>query len=95
MIIKQLIIDNGSENVLLYKIKSIQQIYRCRPYCSSDKGQIENVHRLLRYWIKKGKSIDLINQEELDQIVDHINNYPRRIYKNGKLMSANEFCSLS
>lgn len=95
LIIKQLIIDNGSENVLLHKIKSIQQIYRCRPYCSSDKGQIENVHRLLRYWIKKGKSIDLINQEELDQIVDYINNYPRRIYKNGKLMSANEFCSLS
>lgn len=89
--IDQLIIDNGSENVLLHKIKNIKQIYRCRPYCSSDKGQIENIHRLLRYWIKKGKSIDKISQEILNNIVEKINNYPRRVYESGKLMSANEF----
>lgn len=89
--IDQLIIDNGSENVLLKEIESIKQIYRCRPYCSSDKGQIENIHKLLRYWIEKGKSIDNIKQNELNEIVWKINNYPRRIYENDKLMSAMEF----
>lgn len=91
--IDQLIIDNGSENVLLYEIKSIKQIYRCRPYCSSDKAQIENVHRILRYWIPKGKSINSIQQRDLDEIMNKINNYPRSIYENGKLMSAIEFAN--
>lgn len=89
--IKQLIIDNSSENVCLNEIESIGQIYRCQPYCSSDKGQIENVHRLLRYWIKKRTSIDLINQKTLDIVVEKINNYPRRVFDNDKLMSAMEF----
>ena len=91
LVIDQLIIDNGSENVLLHNIKSIKQIYRCRPYCSSDKGQIENVHRLLRYWIKKGSSIDLLTQEKLNEVVEHINNYPRKTYNPKKLMSAIEY----
>lgn len=92
--IDQLIIDNGSENVLLNKISSIKQIYRCRPYCSSDKGQIENIHRLLRYWIKKGVSIDKISQIYLNQVVNIINDYPREIYQSGKLMSAIEFSKM-
>lgn len=92
--IDQLIIDNGSENVLLNKIPSIKQIYRCRPYCSSDKGQIENIHRLLRYWIKKGVSIDKISQNYLNQVVNIINDYPREIYQSGKLMSAMEFSKM-
>ena len=62
-----------------------------RPYCSSDKGQIENIHRLLRYWIKKGVSIDKISQNYLNQVVNIINDYPREIYQSGKLMSAMEF----
>ena len=66
--VDQLIIDNGSENVLLHEIKGIKQIYRCRPYCSSDKGQIKNIHRLLRFWIKKGESIDKISQEILSKV---------------------------
>lgn len=92
--IDQLIIDNGPENVLLHEIESIGQIYRCRPYCSSDKGQIENVHRLLRYWIEKGKSIDSISQIYLDWVVEQINNYPRRVLISGKLISANQYSNL-
>ncbi len=49
-------------------------------YSSSEKGSIENAHRLLRRYIPKGKSIDKYVGQELKPMADFINSHPR-IYK--------------
>ena len=89
--IKILIIDNGNENAELHQIKSIGQIYRCRPYCSSDKAQIENCHRLIWYWIRKGLSIDHLSKKAVFEIQEKINNFPRASLIPNSLISANEY----
>ena len=46
------------------------------------------------YWdvgSKKERTINNLTQWELDQIIQKINEYPRRIFKSDKLVSANEF----
>ncbi|QQH23182.1 hypothetical protein HYE26_00845 [Mycoplasmopsis bovis] len=35
-------------------LESIKEIFHCHPYSSSKKGSIENAHRLLRRYIRKG-----------------------------------------
>ncbi len=59
LVIDTLTIDNGSENYKLPEIESIKEIFHCHPYSSSEKGNIENAHRLFKkIHITKGKSID-------------------------------------
>uniref|UniRef100_UPI000B2F8C89 IS30 family transposase n=1 Tax=Mycoplasmopsis bovis TaxID=28903 RepID=UPI000B2F8C89 len=80
LVIDTLTIDNGSENYKLPEIESIKEIFHCHPYSSSEKGSIENAHRLLRRYIPKGKSIDKYVGQDLKPIADFINSHPR-IYK--------------
>ncbi|WP_406617158.1 IS30 family transposase [Mycoplasmopsis adleri] len=77
--IDSLTIDNGSENAKLDEVPGIKQIYKCHPYCSGEKGSIENCHRLLRRYFKKGKSIDPYYGQDLTPVMDFINNYKRSI----------------
>ncbi len=59
MLLTSFTIDNGSENYKLPEIESIKEIFHCHPYSSSEKGSIENAHRLFKkIHITKGKSID-------------------------------------
>ncbi len=80
LVIDTLTIDNGSKNYKLPEIESIKEIFHCHPYSSSEKGSIENAHRLLRRYIPKGKSIDKYVGQDLKPIADFINSHPR-IYK--------------
>ncbi|QQH28217.1 hypothetical protein HYE02_00815 [Mycoplasmopsis bovis] len=52
-----LTIDNGSENYKLPEIESIKEIFHCHPYSSSEKGSIENAHRLLRRYISQRENL--------------------------------------
>lgn len=63
-------------------------IYFCHPYSSSERGTNENMNRMIRRWIPKGDDIGLYSPQEIQEIQDWINNYPRKIHK-GK--SANEY----
>nr|WP_322958782.1 IS30 family transposase [Mycoplasmopsis canis]WQQ12088.1 IS30 family transposase [Mycoplasmopsis canis]WQQ12201.1 IS30 family transposase [Mycoplasmopsis canis]WQQ12300.1 IS30 family transposase [Mycoplasmopsis canis]WQQ12392.1 IS30 family transposase [Mycoplasmopsis canis] len=77
--IKTLTVDNGKENVLLHKIIPKERLFKCLPYSSWQKGSIENMHRLIRYFIPKGKSLDNYTQEEIDFLMEWINNYRKII----------------
>lgn len=77
--IKTLTVDNGKENVLLHKIIPKERLFKCLPYSSWQKGSIENMHRLIRYFIPKGKSLDNYTQEEIDFMMEWINNYRKII----------------
>ncbi len=64
------------KNYKLPEIESIKEIFHCHPYSSSEKGSIENAHRLLRRYIEKVKSIDKYIGQDLKPIADFINSHP-------------------
>ena len=92
--INGLIIDNGSENALLHLFDQANAIYRCRPNCPTDKPGVENVNRLIRYWIPKKTSIDRFSDQQIKTIEEKINSYPRKIFTKNKLMSSNDYQKL-
>ena len=94
MTINGLIIDNGSENALLHLFDQANAIYRCRPNCPTDKPGVENINRLIRYWIPKKTSIDRFSDQQIKTIEEKINSYPRKIFTKNKLMSSNDYQKL-
>ncbi len=54
--------------------------YFAHPYSSFERGTNENHNRMIRRFIPKGTDLLTVTQERLDQIVDYINNYPRRMF---------------
>lgn len=75
--------DNGSEFKGLIDLENNDdgvfkfKVFYCDPYRSYQKAECERNHGLIRRIIKKGKSIDLISQFELDMTMSNINSYPR------------------
>ena len=86
-----MIIDNGSENAYLHCFDQLSKIYRCNPNCPTDKPSVENVNRLIRYWVAKATSIEKFSQAEIKAIQDKINHYPRKILMKNQLISACEY----
>lgn len=78
------ICDNGVEFSRFTEIEIdskgeiICKTFYTRPYRSTDKSSCENLHRLLRYAFPKGKSLDNLTQDVLDEVFSHINSYVRK-----------------
>lgn len=53
------------------------RIYYCEPNCSWQKGMIEKNHEYIRYVIPKGKSFDILSQEHVNLLINHINSTAR------------------
>lgn len=94
-IFKTITCDNGMEfanwqGIEKSKMNKGQRttVYFCHPYCSSERGTNENINRMIRRWIPKGDDIGLYSVQEISQIQEWINNYPRKILGG---MSANEY----
>ncbi|MDE7134526.1 MAG: IS30 family transposase, partial [Rikenellaceae bacterium] len=72
--------DNDSEFMnhqwLTRKIGAI--VYFADPFCSGQKGAVENANKLLRQYFPKGTDFNNITQEELDNVQRKINQRPRR-----------------
>jgi len=52
-------------------------IYFCHPYCSWEKGSVEQVNKLLRSWIPKGSDIATYDSEFIANNVATLNDRPR------------------
>ena len=52
-------------------------VYFTDPYCSWQKGAIENMNKLLRQYFPKGTDFNLVSQHELDKIQYKLNRRPR------------------
>jgi len=48
-------------------------VFYCDPLASYQKGQIESIHRSLRYVLPKRQSIDFMTQDKLNLALSHIN----------------------
>lgn len=76
--------DNGSEFADIEGIeRSINggkrtKVFFCEPNRSDEKGACENNHKLIRYVIPKGTSLESFSQADINLMVDHINSYKRK-----------------
>ena len=78
-----LLTDNGPE---FYGVPDLENdeygvhrfnSYFCDPYNSSQKAECESNHRLCRYGIGKGESIDQVSDQEILDLFSNVNSYPR------------------
>lgn len=77
--------DNGSE-FLEYDLltRSIYggkrfEVYYCHSYSAWEKGTNENHNRLMRRFFPKGTDFGKVSQREIQEAVDFLNHYPRKI----------------
>ena len=82
--------DNGTENVKHTELKEMFGIetYFCDPYCSWQKGLVENTNMFIRQYLPKNAPIDSISDEEIYEIQEKLNNRPRKCLK---YMTPNEY----
>lgn len=76
--------DNGTEFTNFFSIEScvrnkqaIIRTFYTNPYKSTDKAECERNHELVRYVLPKGKSLNNLSQETLNDIFSNINSYVR------------------
>lgn len=73
--------DNGRETHLHFKLREDLEMmtYHADPYSSWQRGTNEHGNWLLRYYFPKGTDFKTVSDEELQDVVDEINNRPRKI----------------
>ena len=103
-IFKSITCDNGTEfsntvgmEYSPYTGKQRTTVYYCHPYCSSERGSNENQNGFIRRFIPKGVSIDRFSAQQIQEVQDFINNYPRAIFdwKNSAKLFQNELKKLN
>lgn len=54
------------------------RIFYCEPMNSNQKSNCERNHEFIRYVIPKGQARDSYTEEEIREMMNHINSYPRK-----------------
>jgi IS30 family transposase len=75
-----LTLDNGKE---FYGHRELTRTTRVRvffthPYCSTERGSIENLNGLVRYYLPKRSSFAALSQSRLNEIQELLNHRPRK-----------------
>ena len=77
--IRSITTDNGVEFLAYEKMKQlVPEIYYCHSYAAWEKGTNENHNRMIRRWYPKGTNFDLVSEETLTDLMEWMNNYPRK-----------------
>lgn len=86
-IFKTITVDNGSEFSNCAGMEksalgdgSRTKVYYCHPYSSYERGTNENQNRLIRRRVPKGENFDDRTEEDIQDVEDWINNYPRKLF---------------
>jgi len=58
--------------------KNPMKMFDCYPLASYQKGAIESIHRILRYVLQKGTSMDFLTQEKREIVIPSNNSDRRR-----------------
>ena len=72
--------DNGTENLRYPVLKELFDIetYLCDPFCSWQKGSVENTNKLLRRYLPRDTDLDALTDNDLHVIQEKLNNRPRK-----------------
>ncbi len=78
---KSVTLDNGRETHLHYELrrKLKMKTYHADPYSSWQRGTNEHGNWHLRYYFPKGTDFTEVPEEELQDVIEEINNRPRKI----------------
>ena len=77
---KSTTLDNGKENHLHFQLKNLgMDTYFADPYSAWQRGANEHGNWLLRYYFPKGTDFSQVTEEELQDVIEEINNRPRKI----------------
>ncbi len=78
---KSITFDNGSEGANHWKIGSGYNIetYFCDPYCSWQKGTVENTNGLIRRYFPKGTDFETITRRQVYDVQKTLNDRPRKV----------------
>ncbi len=87
-VFKTITVDNGSEfadvegieRSVINEGQSRTKVYYCHPYSSWERGSNEVTNEMIRRKIPKGSNFDDKTEEEIADIENWINNYPRKIH---------------
>ena len=79
--IKTITTDNGSEFVDFVKLENNYDIkvYYTHAYSAWEKGTNERFNGMLREFLPKGRSVNNVTEEMLNQMVTALNNRPRKV----------------
>ena len=78
--VKSLTCDNGAENSgheMISRALGVP-VYFCHPYCSSERGGVENRNGVLRRFFPKQTDFENVSDEELERVWKHLINRPMR-----------------
>jgi IS30 family transposase len=84
-VFKSITADNGSEFLDHEAMeRSVSggtrtRIYYAHPYSSWERGSNENANRMIRRFIPKGSDLSQLTHQQIRQVEDWINRYPRKI----------------
>jgi len=71
--------DNGGENALHQQLNELWvKTYFCDPYCSYQKGAIENLNMFIRQYLPRNTDLSKITQHDIYIIQEKLNNRPRK-----------------
>lgn len=78
--LKTITFDRGTENALYKQFNEEFSVesFLCDPYCSWQKGGVENLNKLLRQYIPKKADLACFTDEQLHEIQEKLNNRPRK-----------------
>lgn len=86
-VFKTITCDNGTEfsntvgmEYSPYTGKQRTAVYYCHPFCSSERGSNENQNAFIRRFVPKGTCIKSYSDQQIKNVQDFINNYPRRLF---------------
>ena len=80
-LIKSVTYDRGTEGAFHWKLRLDYGIdtFHCDPYCSWQKGGVENVNGIIRRYLPIQTDLSQYSDNELMAIQEKINNRPRKI----------------
>lgn len=79
--VKSLSFDNGTENFYHHIVRDefgTFQTFFCDPYCSWQKGTVENTNKLLRQYFPRNINPNNLTHENLQIALHKLNNRPRK-----------------
>ena len=103
-VFKSITVDNGTEFADCAGLErssigdgSRTKLYYCHPYSSYERGTNEVQNRLVRRKIPKGTNFDDKTEEEIQEVQDWINRYPRKIfgYENAHVRFERELAAIA
>lgn len=81
--VKTITYDNGTENALHHELIKEYGIetYFCDPYCSWQKGLVEEINGLIRQYFPRHTNMSKITQDQVYEVQEKLNNRPRKTLK--------------